>query len=150
MVKLHYFKNQRFGKLKAQCERDERLFVDPEFPPETKSLYFSRATPPEPVDWKRPKVGSSPIIKSAMAFFCLSFVDKLLLCPDREHDNDTRIMPRKLSRIQFHFQGAEFIEMFCYMFGCLRALSCTCTKNHSCSRERKSNLTDITGRILRC
>ena len=56
MVKLHYFKNQRFSKLKAQCEREERLFVDPEFPPEVKSLYFSRATPPESVDWKRPKV----------------------------------------------------------------------------------------------
>lgn len=55
MVKLYYFKNQRFSKLKAQCERDQRLFVDPEFPPETKSLFFSRATPPEPVDWKRPK-----------------------------------------------------------------------------------------------
>lgn len=56
MVKLHYFKNQRYSKLKGQCERDERLFVDPEFPPETKSLYFSRATPPEHVEWKRPKV----------------------------------------------------------------------------------------------
>lgn len=56
MVKLYYHRNQRFSKLKAQCEKDERLFVDPEFPPETKSLYFSRATPPEPVEWKRPKV----------------------------------------------------------------------------------------------
>ena len=56
MVKLHYFRNQRYSKLKGQCERDERLFVDPEFPPETKSLYFSRATPPEHVEWKRPKV----------------------------------------------------------------------------------------------
>lgn len=56
MVKLYYFRNQRFSKLKAQCERDQRLFVDPEFPPETKSLFFSRATPPEPVEWKRPKV----------------------------------------------------------------------------------------------
>ena len=59
MVKLYYYRNQRFSKLKAQCEKDERLFVDPEFPPETKSLYFSRATPPEPVEWKRPKVTQS-------------------------------------------------------------------------------------------
>lgn len=59
MVKLYYYRNQRFSKLKAQCEKDERLFVDPEFPPETKSLYFSRATPPEPVEWKRPKVSLS-------------------------------------------------------------------------------------------
>ena len=59
MVKLYYFQNQRYSKLKAQCERNESLFVDPVFPPETKSLYFSRATPPEPVEWKRPKVKSA-------------------------------------------------------------------------------------------
>ena len=59
MVKLYYFENQRYSKLKAQCERNESLFVDPVFPPETKSLYFSRATPPEPVEWKRPKVKSA-------------------------------------------------------------------------------------------
>ena len=70
MVKLHYFKNQRYSKLKAQCERDERLFVDPEFPPETKSLYFSRATPPEPVEWKRPKVS----LKEKMVSFLQRFL----------------------------------------------------------------------------
>ena len=27
MVRLHYFKNQRYSKLKKQCEKEERLFV---------------------------------------------------------------------------------------------------------------------------
>ena len=88
MVKLYYFENQRYSKLKAQCERNESLFVDPVFPPETKSLYFSRATPPEPVEWKRPKVKTAvklslislslfirrPVfIESVMSAMCLPF-----------------------------------------------------------------------------
>ncbi|KAJ7355026.1 Calpain-6 [Desmophyllum pertusum] len=59
MVKLHYLKNQRYNKLKSQCEKDERLFVDTEFPADDKSLFFSRA-PPESVEWKRPKDISAP------------------------------------------------------------------------------------------
>ena len=55
MVKLHYFRNQRYSKLKSQCEKEGRLFVDPEFPADNKSLFFSRS-PAEPVEWKRPKV----------------------------------------------------------------------------------------------
>jgi len=54
MVKLHYFRNQRYSKLKSQCEKEGRLFVDPEFPADNKSLFFSRS-PAEPVEWKRPK-----------------------------------------------------------------------------------------------
>ena len=57
---LYYFKNQRYKKLKGQCEREEGLFVDGEFKPETSSLYFSRGWPPEPVEWKRPKVVCVP------------------------------------------------------------------------------------------
>ena len=55
MVKLHYFKNQRYSKLKSQCEKEERLFEDPEFPANDNSIFFSRA-PPEQIDWRRPKV----------------------------------------------------------------------------------------------
>jgi len=54
MVKLHYFKNQRYSKLKKQCEKEERLFVDTEFPAEKKSLFFSRELP-QAVEWKRPQ-----------------------------------------------------------------------------------------------
>lgn len=54
MVKLNYFKNQRYSKLKSQCEKDERLFEDSEFPANDKSIFFSRA-PPEQIVWRRPK-----------------------------------------------------------------------------------------------
>ena len=43
------FKNQ-------QCQSEGKLFVDPEFPPEVKSMYHSRSMPPDQVEWKRPKV----------------------------------------------------------------------------------------------
>lgn len=55
MVKLHYFRNQRYDKLKSLCVKEKKLFEDPEFPPEDKSLFFSRS-PTEAVEWKRPKV----------------------------------------------------------------------------------------------
>ena len=55
MGKLHYFLNQRYSKLKSQCEKEKKLFVDPEFPAENKSLFFSRS-PTESVEWKRPQV----------------------------------------------------------------------------------------------
>lgn len=54
MVKLHYFKNQRYSKLKSQCEKEERLFEDPEFPANDKSIFFSHA-PQEQIVWRRPK-----------------------------------------------------------------------------------------------
>lgn len=54
MVKLHYFRNQRYDKLKSLCVKEKKLFEDPEFPPEDKSLFFSRS-PTEAVEWKRPK-----------------------------------------------------------------------------------------------
>lgn len=59
MVKLNYFKNQRYSKLKSQCEKEERLFQDPEFPANDKSIFFSRA-PPEQIVWRRPKVWLKP------------------------------------------------------------------------------------------
>ena len=54
MGKLHFL-NQRYSKLKSQCEKEKTLFVDPEFPAEKKSLFFSRS-PTESVEWKRPQV----------------------------------------------------------------------------------------------
>ena len=59
MVKLHYFKNQRYSKLKSQCEKEERLFEDPEFPANDKSIFFSHA-PQKQIVWRRPKVWLKP------------------------------------------------------------------------------------------
>ena len=50
------FKNQNYAKLKKRCQSEGKLFVDPEFPPEVKSMYHSRSMPPDQVEWKRPKV----------------------------------------------------------------------------------------------
>ena len=50
------FKNQNYATLKKRCQSEGRLFVDPEFPPEVKSMYHSRTMPPDQVEWKRPKV----------------------------------------------------------------------------------------------
>ncbi len=50
------FKKQNFAKLKKRCQSEGKLFVDPEFPPEVKSMYHSRSMPPDQVEWKRPKV----------------------------------------------------------------------------------------------
>jgi hypothetical protein len=50
------FKNQSYGNLKKRCQSEGKLFVDPEFPPEVKSMYHSRSMPPDQVEWKRPKV----------------------------------------------------------------------------------------------
>ena len=50
------FKKQNYAKLKKRCQSEGKLFVDPEFPPEVKSMYHSRSMPPDQVEWKRPKV----------------------------------------------------------------------------------------------
>lgn len=50
------FKNQSYRKLKKRCQSEGKLFVDPEFPPEVKSMYYSRSMAPDQVEWKRPKV----------------------------------------------------------------------------------------------
>lgn len=53
---IHNFKNQSYSKLKKRCQAEGKLFIDPEFPPEAKSMYYSQAMAPESVEWKRPKV----------------------------------------------------------------------------------------------
>ncbi|KAF7244964.1 Calpain-5, partial [Varanus komodoensis] len=49
------FKNQKYQELKQQCLEQGKLFEDPEFPASDASLFYS-GPPPEPVEWKRPKV----------------------------------------------------------------------------------------------
>lgn len=48
------YKGQRYKKLKAECLKANKLFTDPEFPPRSRSLYFSRQAPADIV-WKRPQ-----------------------------------------------------------------------------------------------
>ena len=55
--KVKSFKGQDYGKLKSQSVSTGQLFVDQEFPPEAKSLYFSKQ-PPGDVEWKRPGVSN--------------------------------------------------------------------------------------------
>jgi calpain-5 len=49
------YKGQRYKRLKTECLKANKLFTDPEFPPQSKSLYFSRQAPADIV-WKRPQV----------------------------------------------------------------------------------------------
>ena len=44
--------DQDFYELRASCLESGELFVDPEFPPDDQSLYFSQ-DPPFAVEWKR-------------------------------------------------------------------------------------------------
>ncbi|KAJ8310637.1 hypothetical protein KUTeg_012502 [Tegillarca granosa] len=47
------YKGQKYHKLQRQCTRSNKLFVDPEFPPNGSSLFHSRPAPADIV-WKRP------------------------------------------------------------------------------------------------
>ena len=49
------YKGQDYKSLKSECQTNNRLFEDPEFPASDSSLYFSRQ-PPFTCVWKRPKV----------------------------------------------------------------------------------------------
>ena len=44
-----------YDEIKAQCLREGRLFEDPDFIAEDKSIFYSKA-PPRPFEWKRPTV----------------------------------------------------------------------------------------------
>jgi len=60
MGEIKQFKNQDYALLKSQ-HNSSNLFVDPEFPPNIKSLTYSGKPPAENVEWKnvqwkRPKV----------------------------------------------------------------------------------------------
>ncbi|KAL5003952.1 hypothetical protein ScPMuIL_017408 [Solemya velum] len=48
------FKGQKYNKLKKQCLKAGKLFVDSTFPPNGNSLFYSRTAPADIV-WKRPK-----------------------------------------------------------------------------------------------
>lgn len=54
MGKPKQFKNQNYDSLKSQAKSSGKLFTDPEFPPEAKSIYQSKEVPN--IVWKRPGV----------------------------------------------------------------------------------------------
>ncbi|XP_045183793.2 calpain-5-like isoform X2 [Mercenaria mercenaria] len=47
------FKNQKYSSIKSDCLKRGELFEDPEFPANSKSLFFSRVE--NEIEWKRPK-----------------------------------------------------------------------------------------------
>lgn len=50
-----HFKQQKYNSIRRDLLKREELFMDPEFPPSSKSLYFNGAADPGVV-WKRPTV----------------------------------------------------------------------------------------------
>ncbi len=48
------YKGQKYSSIKKNCLKKGELFTDPEFPPNAKSLFFSKVDPE--IEWKRPKV----------------------------------------------------------------------------------------------
>jgi len=49
--------DKTFAEIKAQCQRERKLFEDPDFPANNKSVFPSKR-PPKPFEWKRPSVSS--------------------------------------------------------------------------------------------
>ncbi|XP_060570780.1 calpain-5-like [Ruditapes philippinarum] len=47
------YKNQKYSSIKSACLQGFQLFEDPEFPANSKSLFFSRID--KEIEWKRPK-----------------------------------------------------------------------------------------------
>ena len=56
MVNYKKYANQSYSELKENAKKSGQLFTDNIFTAETSSLFYSRSSPPFPVEWKRPKV----------------------------------------------------------------------------------------------
>ena len=52
---VRHFRNQKYAKLKREHQQRGELFTDPEFPPESRSLFLS-GTNEHDIVWKRPRV----------------------------------------------------------------------------------------------
>ena len=48
------FKGQKYTSIKKECLKKGELFMDSEFPPNAKSLFYSQID--NEIEWKRPKV----------------------------------------------------------------------------------------------
>ncbi len=57
--KMAAYKGQKYSSIKKEFLKKGELFVDPEFPPKSKSLFFSRID--NEIEWKRPKVRKSKL-----------------------------------------------------------------------------------------
>lgn len=63
------FKNQDFDALLQDCLKDEKLFSDPTFPAEQKSIGMPKdPNPGKEIVWKRPKVWEPRIILESVYF----------------------------------------------------------------------------------
>lgn len=62
------FKGQKYGKLKKSLLKSGELFMDPEFPANNKSLFYSRVD--SEVVWKRPNVSRLRGLVNAMSSLC--------------------------------------------------------------------------------
>jgi hypothetical protein len=51
--KISYFKEQNYAKLKSECRRLGKLFVDPLFEPVSQNVYSSKPMP-RGIEWMRP------------------------------------------------------------------------------------------------
>ena len=56
MVNYRKYRDQSYSDLKEKAKTSGQLFTDDLFKAENGSLFFSRSSPPFPVEWKRPKV----------------------------------------------------------------------------------------------
>eukprot|EP00794_Sanderia_malayensis_P011154 gene11154-12326_t len=54
MVRYAKYLGQSYSDLKSKAQKEGRLFEDDHFKAETKSLFYSRSSPPFQVEWKRP------------------------------------------------------------------------------------------------
>ena len=61
MAKTIEFKNQNYASLKKQALQTSVLFLDPEFPPNEKSI--SKNFDKRKIEWKRPKVINLILLK---------------------------------------------------------------------------------------
>ena len=54
------YKDQNYAALKKECVEKGALFIDPEFPPDDRSLFFTKDKI-RGVVWKRPKVRNTHV-----------------------------------------------------------------------------------------
>jgi len=66
-----------YDEIKKQCLRENRLFVDPDFPPTDSSIILSRR-PSRPFHWLRPSVSNFHAIRPNLVITCN---DEVSVCP---------------------------------------------------------------------
>jgi len=63
-----------YDEIKAQCLRENRLFEDPDFPPNDSSVFPSKR-PPRPFEWKRPTVSDfDTLFYTRLGIMCICYV----------------------------------------------------------------------------